>query len=136
MSSCVHASEAEHKWLTEMLSDMRNKLSRAVKLYDQLLTEQVAHPRSQSPQPVTNAPYQQANSRDSLCPSLIQSSGRFRTLTSLHFQFPDSSARRPFTSIPSPKSSSFLDRSTLKLRPSPLMPTLPLTEFLSCPLLQ
>ncbi|KAF7340228.1 Vacuolar protein sorting-associated protein 27 [Mycena venus] len=46
----------------QMLSDMHDKLSQAVKLYDKLLTEQVVHPRWRSPQPVTNAPYQQANS--------------------------------------------------------------------------
>lgn len=45
-----------------MLSDMHDKLSQAVKLYDQLLTEQVAHPRWRSPQPVVTTPYQQANS--------------------------------------------------------------------------
>lgn len=47
----------------EMLSDMHDQLSQAVKLYDKLLTEQVAHPRwrSPQPQPVTNS-YQQASS--------------------------------------------------------------------------
>ncbi|PFH48290.1 hypothetical protein AMATHDRAFT_65883 [Amanita thiersii Skay4041] len=34
----------------EMLADMHDKLSQAVKLYDQLLTEQVMHPRWRSPQ--------------------------------------------------------------------------------------
>ncbi|KAJ7479982.1 hypothetical protein B0H11DRAFT_2026043 [Mycena galericulata] len=46
----------------QMLSDMHDKLSQAVKLYDKLLTEQVVHPRWRSPQPVANPPYQQANS--------------------------------------------------------------------------
>ncbi|KAJ7724993.1 vacuolar sorting-associated protein Vps27 [Mycena maculata] len=46
----------------QMLSDMHDKLSQAVKLYDQLLTEQVVHPRWRSPQPVANPSYQQANS--------------------------------------------------------------------------
>jgi growth factor-regulated tyrosine kinase substrate len=52
--------------LKEMLSDMHDKLSQAVKLYDKLLTEQVTHPRWRSPQAVTSPPpptsYQQANS--------------------------------------------------------------------------
>ncbi len=65
---------------TEMLADMHDKLSQAVKLYDQLLSEQVAHPRWRSsqayqqpvsnysqPQPLTNgysqwqSPYQVAS---------------------------------------------------------------------------
>ncbi|KAF8151974.1 hypothetical protein K438DRAFT_1910283 [Mycena galopus ATCC 62051] len=46
----------------QMLSEMHDKLSQAVKLYDKLLTEQVVHPRWRSPQPVANPPYQQANS--------------------------------------------------------------------------
>ncbi|KAJ7139406.1 hypothetical protein C8R44DRAFT_764392 [Mycena epipterygia] len=46
----------------QMLSDMHDKLSQAVKLYDKLLTEQVVHPRWRSPQPVANPSYQQANS--------------------------------------------------------------------------
>ncbi|KAJ7102579.1 vacuolar sorting-associated protein Vps27 [Mycena belliarum] len=46
----------------QMLSDMHDKLSQAVKLYDKLLTEQVVHPRWRSPQPIANPPYQQANS--------------------------------------------------------------------------
>ena len=66
MWSCVHASEAERKWLTEILSDMHDKLSQVVKLYDQQLTEQVTHPRWESPQPVTNTSYQQANSSYSM----------------------------------------------------------------------
>ncbi|KAK0232712.1 vacuolar sorting-associated protein Vps27 [Armillaria fumosa] len=64
----------------EMLADMHDKLSQAVKLYDQLLSEQVAHPRWRSsqayqqpvsnysqPQPLTNgysqwqSPYQVAS---------------------------------------------------------------------------
>ncbi|KAF8060858.1 vacuolar sorting-associated protein Vps27 [Lyophyllum atratum] len=43
----------------QMLSDMHDKLSQAVKLYDKLLTEQVAHPRWRSPQPAAN-PYHPA----------------------------------------------------------------------------
>jgi growth factor-regulated tyrosine kinase substrate len=43
----------------EMLSEMHEKLSQAVKLYDQLLTQQVSHPRWRSPQP---APFQQTTS--------------------------------------------------------------------------
>ncbi|KAJ6498086.1 vacuolar sorting-associated protein Vps27 [Mycena vitilis] len=46
----------------QMLSDMHDKLSQAVKLYDKLLTEQVVHPRWRSPEPVANPAYQQANS--------------------------------------------------------------------------
>lgn len=59
------ATDIPHK---EMLSDMHDKLSQAVKLYDKLLTEQVAHPRWRSPQTITSpsaptpASYQQANS--------------------------------------------------------------------------
>ncbi|KAL4259326.1 Vacuolar protein sorting-associated protein 27 [Pleurotus pulmonarius] len=34
----------------EMLTDMHEKLSEAVKLYDQLLTQQISHPRWRSPQ--------------------------------------------------------------------------------------
>ncbi|RDB24599.1 Vacuolar protein sorting-associated protein 27 [Hypsizygus marmoreus] len=45
----------------QMLSDMHEKLSQAVKLYDKLLTEQVTHPRWRSPQPTVNT-YQQAES--------------------------------------------------------------------------
>ncbi|THV01243.1 ubiquitin binding protein [Dendrothele bispora CBS 962.96] len=41
----------------QMLSDMHDKLSQAVKLYDQLLSEQVAHPRWRSPQ-ASAEPYQ------------------------------------------------------------------------------
>ncbi|KAF5376903.1 hypothetical protein D9615_007208 [Tricholomella constricta] len=44
----------------QMLTDMHDKLSQAVKLYDQLLTEQLAQPRWRSPQ-VTNQ-YQPAES--------------------------------------------------------------------------
>lgn len=36
--------------LIEMLTDMHEKLSEAVKLYDQLLTQQISHPRWRSPQ--------------------------------------------------------------------------------------
>ncbi|KAG5643816.1 hypothetical protein DXG03_009593 [Asterophora parasitica] len=43
----------------QMLADMNDKLSQAVKLYDQILTEQLAHPRWRSPQ-VSNQ-YQPAN---------------------------------------------------------------------------
>ncbi|KAJ6456139.1 vacuolar sorting-associated protein Vps27 [Mycena sanguinolenta] len=46
----------------QILSEMHDKLSQAVKLYDKLLTERVVHPRWRSPQPVANPPYQQANS--------------------------------------------------------------------------
>ncbi|TFK38674.1 hypothetical protein BDQ12DRAFT_683159 [Crucibulum laeve] len=48
----------------EMLSDMHDKLSQAVKLYDQLLSQQVAHPRWRAPQAVTTPPaaYQAATS--------------------------------------------------------------------------
>ncbi|KAL0945711.1 hypothetical protein HGRIS_014859 [Hohenbuehelia grisea] len=35
----------------QMLSEMHDKLSQAVKLYDQLLTQQISHPRWRSPQP-------------------------------------------------------------------------------------
>ncbi|KAL0578845.1 Vacuolar protein-sorting-associated protein 27 [Marasmius crinis-equi] len=42
----------------EILSDMHDKLSQAVKLYDQILSQQVAHPRWRSP-PASAAPYQQ-----------------------------------------------------------------------------
>ncbi|KIK65962.1 hypothetical protein GYMLUDRAFT_38430 [Collybiopsis luxurians FD-317 M1] len=41
----------------QLLSDMHEQLSQAVKLYDQLLSQQVAHPRWRSPEPVA-APYQ------------------------------------------------------------------------------
>ncbi|KAJ8088873.1 Vacuolar protein-sorting-associated protein 27 [Marasmius tenuissimus] len=44
----------------EVLSDMHDKLSQAVKLYDQLLSQQVVHPRWRSPQSST-APYQHPN---------------------------------------------------------------------------
>lgn len=44
-----------------MLSDMHHKLSEAVKLYDELLTKQIAHPRWRSPQPTANQ-YEQTNS--------------------------------------------------------------------------
>ncbi|GLB36715.1 putative component of the ESCRT-0 complex which is the sorting receptor for ubiquitinated cargo proteins at the multivesicular body (MVB) and recruits ESCRT-I to the MVB outer membrane [Lyophyllum shimeji] len=43
----------------QMLSDMHDKLSQAVKLYDKLLTEQLAHPRWRSPQPAATS-YQPA----------------------------------------------------------------------------
>ncbi|KAJ7630340.1 hypothetical protein FB45DRAFT_915237 [Roridomyces roridus] len=42
----------------QMLSDMHDKLSQAVKLYDKLLTEQVVQPRWRSPQPAVNQAYQ------------------------------------------------------------------------------
>lgn len=45
----------------QMLSDMHDKLSQAVKLYDKLLTEQVAYPRWR-PQVVTSTGYRQAGS--------------------------------------------------------------------------
>ncbi|EEB92803.1 hypothetical protein MPER_08635, partial [Moniliophthora perniciosa FA553] len=41
----------------QILSDMHDKLSQAVKLYDQLLSQQVAQPRWRSP-PASAAPYQ------------------------------------------------------------------------------
>ncbi|KAF7319742.1 Vacuolar protein sorting-associated protein 27 [Mycena kentingensis (nom. inval.)] len=42
----------------QMLSDMHDKLSQAVKLYDKLLTEHVVQPRwQQSPQPAANGAY-------------------------------------------------------------------------------
>ncbi|KAF8972570.1 hypothetical protein BDZ97DRAFT_1901128 [Flammula alnicola] len=41
----------------QMLSDMHDKLSQAVKLYDQILTQQVAHPRWRTP--TSPASYQQ-----------------------------------------------------------------------------
>ncbi|KAK7468335.1 Vacuolar protein-sorting-associated protein 27 [Stygiomarasmius scandens] len=40
----------------QMLSDMHDKLSQAVKLYDQLLSEQLAHPRWKSPEPYQPQP--------------------------------------------------------------------------------
>ncbi|ESK84659.1 vacuolar protein sorting-associated protein 27 [Moniliophthora roreri MCA 2997] len=42
----------------QILSDMHDKLSQAVKLYDQLLSQQVAQPRWRSP-PASATPYQQ-----------------------------------------------------------------------------
>ncbi|KAG9224765.1 hypothetical protein CCMSSC00406_0002084 [Pleurotus cornucopiae] len=42
----------------EMLTEMHEKLSEAVKLYDQLLTQQISHPRWRSPQPAQVPPYQ------------------------------------------------------------------------------
>ncbi|KAJ7222573.1 hypothetical protein GGX14DRAFT_429096 [Mycena pura] len=46
----------------EILSDMHDKLSQAVKLYDKLLTEQVVQPRWRTSQPPANPPLQQPNS--------------------------------------------------------------------------
>ncbi|KAF9005218.1 hypothetical protein BDQ17DRAFT_384872 [Cyathus striatus] len=47
----------------QMLSDMHDKLSQAVKLYDQLLSEQIAHPRWRAPQTVSSpVTYQPASS--------------------------------------------------------------------------
>ncbi|KAJ8487448.1 hypothetical protein ONZ45_g14333 [Pleurotus djamor] len=40
----------------EMLSDMHEKLSEAVKLYDQLLTQQISHPRWRAPQTASYRP--------------------------------------------------------------------------------
>nr|GAT55324.1 predicted protein [Mycena chlorophos] len=42
----------------QVLSEMHDKLSQAVKLYDKLLTEHVVQPRWQSPQPQAQQPYQ------------------------------------------------------------------------------
>ncbi|KAF9493394.1 ubiquitin binding protein [Pleurotus eryngii] len=42
----------------EMLTEMHEKLSEAVKLYDQLLTQQISHPRWRSPQLAQVPPYQ------------------------------------------------------------------------------
>lgn len=58
---CVRTDNDINLLRLEMLSDMHDKLSQAVKLYDQLLTQQVSHPRWRSPQPVATQ-YQQANS--------------------------------------------------------------------------
>ncbi|KAF5361636.1 hypothetical protein D9758_007276 [Tetrapyrgos nigripes] len=44
----------------QMLSEMHDKLSQAVKLYDRLLSEQVAHPRWRSPQPQAQTQQPQA----------------------------------------------------------------------------
>ncbi|KAF7306314.1 Vacuolar protein sorting-associated protein 27 [Mycena indigotica] len=41
----------------QVLSEMHDKLSQAVKLYDKLLTEHVVQPRWQSPQPAVNGQY-------------------------------------------------------------------------------
>lgn len=49
--------------ILEMLSEMHDKLSQAVKLYDKLLTEQVSHPTwTRSPPPVVASSYQPVQS--------------------------------------------------------------------------
>ena len=59
--------QAHHPDLTqvgflEMLSEMNDKLSQAVKLYDKLLTEQVSHPTwTRAPAPAQPSTYQPAN---------------------------------------------------------------------------
>ena len=59
-------------FLLEMLSEMHEKLSQAVKLYDQLLTEQIAHPTWRAPSTSQQQTYSRIQSQYDTVNSSIQ----------------------------------------------------------------
>lgn len=74
---------------TELLTEMHDKLSQAVKIYDNILTEQVSHPSWRSGQPARAAtqPAQQYNQYNQWSPSAPQQDAASPSQPSAPYQY-------------------------------------------------